>query len=68
MIMRTVVRIAALSFGINGALHAQEDFRAADADRPIRVEDAYPVKLYEWEWELGSSSTAAEGGEYTVTG
>ncbi len=68
MPIRTFPQIAALLFIAAGALSAQEDFRAADADRPIRVEDAYPVKLYEWEWELGSRSTAAEGGEYTVTG
>ena len=63
----TVLRIAALSLGITGALHAQEDFRAADADRPIRVEDAYPVKFYEWEWELGSRGTIAEGGGYGIS-
>lgn len=42
---------------------AQEDFRAADAGRPIRVEDAYPVKYLEWEWEAGARSELAEGGE-----
>ena len=68
MIIKTLLRIAFLSAGITGALQAQEDFRAADADRPIRVEDAYPVKLYEWEWELGSRGRIAEGGEYLVSG
>lgn len=44
------------------ALRAQEDFRAVDADRPIRVEDAYPVKYLEWEWQLGSRTSFAEAG------
>lgn len=42
---------------------AQEDFRATDAGRPIRVEDAYPVKYLEWEWEAGARSELTEGGE-----
>ena len=37
-----------------GPAAAQEDFRAADLDRPIQVEDAYPVKYREWELETGS--------------
>lgn len=40
---------------------AQEDFRAADLDRPIRVEDAYPIKFREWEFEIGSRGTLEEG-------
>lgn len=43
---------------------AQEDFRASDPDRPIRVEDAYPIKYLEWEWQLGTRGAALEGGEY----
>lgn len=46
---------------------AQEDFRAADADRPIRVEDAYPLKYLEWEWQLGSRTEWAEGGRYQAS-
>ncbi len=67
MTPRTVVWVAVLSLGITGTLQGQEDFRAADADRPIRVEDAYPVKLYEWEWELGTRGSIARGGEYLVS-
>lgn len=41
---------------------AQEDFRAADPDRPIQVEDAYPVKLREWELETGARGAWSEAG------
>lgn len=41
---------------------SQEDFRALDADRPTRVQDAFPVELREWEWETGLRGTLAEGG------
>lgn len=67
-----MMRIATLRFGTaltltcTSSLAAQEDFRAADADRPIRVEDAYPLKLYEWEWQLGSRSAIADGGRYEL--
>ncbi len=47
---------------------AQEDFRSADPDRPIRVEDAYPLKYLEWEWEIGTETRLAEGGTYAVAG
>jgi hypothetical protein len=40
---------------------AQEDFRSADAGRPIRVEDATPIKFREWEVELGSRGGFEEG-------
>lgn len=43
---------------------AQEDYRSADPDRPIKVEDAYPLKLYEWEWQVGTRSEFAEGSAY----
>lgn len=52
----------ALLVGAPGASDAQEDFRAADLDRPIRVEDAFPVKFREWELELGLRGAAREGG------
>ncbi|MFQ5890771.1 MAG: hypothetical protein ACE5JR_12060 [Gemmatimonadota bacterium] len=42
---------------------AQEDFRSADLDRPIQVEDAYPVKFREWEVELGIRGALREGGD-----
>jgi hypothetical protein len=43
-----------------GRLAAQEDFRAADLDRPIRVEDAFPARWREWEVELGVRGGLAE--------
>ena len=43
------------------AADAQEDFRSADPDRPIRIEDANPIKFREWEFEVGSRGTLAEG-------
>lgn len=43
-----------------GTLTAQEDYRAADLDRPILVEDAQPAKFREWEMELGARGTIAE--------
>lgn len=41
---------------------AQEDFRNADPDRPLRVEDAYPLKYREWELEIGTRPELSEGG------
>ncbi len=41
---------------------AQEDFRNLDQDRPIRVEDAYPLKYREWELQLGARPELQEGG------
>lgn len=41
---------------------AQEDFRQSEADRPLLVEDAYSLKLREWEVELGLRGTVAEEG------
>lgn len=46
---------------------AQEDFRHADEGRPIRVEDAYPIKFGEWEWELGVLGELAEGSSSSVS-
>ena len=46
---------------------AQEGFRDADAGRPLRVEDAYPLKYLEWEWEAGARSEWAEGGGWEGT-
>jgi hypothetical protein len=42
-------------------LRAQEDFRAADLDRPTKVEDATPVEFRAWEIEFGSRGELAEG-------
>lgn len=40
---------------------AQKDFRSADLDRPVRVEDAGVIEMREWELELGSRAAFAEG-------
>ena len=41
-------------------VRAQEDFRHLDRGRPSRVEDAYPIKFREWEWELGTGGFGAQ--------
>ena len=41
---------------------AQEDFRNLDRGRPLLTEDAHPVKLREWELELGTRGRWAEEG------
>ncbi|MEE8490067.1 MAG: hypothetical protein V3S60_00370 [Acidimicrobiia bacterium] len=51
---------ATLLFLSSSAL-AQEDFRNADPDRPIQVEDAYPLKYREWELELGTRPELRDG-------
>ncbi|MGI9625266.1 MAG: hypothetical protein ACR2QM_00405 [Longimicrobiales bacterium] len=45
-------------------LTAQEDFRHLDDGRPTRVEDAYPLKFLEWEWQLGAGGSLEEGERY----
>lgn len=63
--LRGLVMTAALAMAaalvLPAPLEAQEDFRAADADRPILVEDAIPLKLREWEAAFGSRGTLGEG-------
>jgi len=59
----TLIALAAL--GGRGAA-AQEDFRSADLDRPILVEDAIPAKLYEWEFEIGIRGGPAEVGSGAI--
>lgn len=66
--MRATARGLALlvflgAFRHPGEASAQEDFRAADPDRPIQVEDAYPVKLGEWEFETGARGAWSEAGD-----
>ncbi|MEN8145810.1 MAG: hypothetical protein ABFS14_12775 [Gemmatimonadota bacterium] len=64
--MNTVTRLglgAVAVVSLTAPLEAQEDFRAADLDRPILVEDAFPAKLHEWEVELGARGGFAEGGD-----
>ncbi len=43
-------------------LAAQEDFMSADLERPLLVEDAFPLKFREWEVELGLRGGPAETG------
>ncbi|MXW67377.1 MAG: hypothetical protein F4Z72_10305 [Gemmatimonadales bacterium] len=40
---------------------AQEDFRAAELDRPTRIEDAHPIKFREWEFQSGLRGSLGEG-------
>lgn len=54
--------LAAATALIAPSAAAQEDFRNADLDRPLRTEDAYPVKLGEWEVEVGGRGRLVEGG------
>lgn len=56
----SVATVALLT--VNAPVSGQEDFRAADLDRPTRVEDAFPIKYREWEFEFGSRGELAEGG------
>ncbi|MCI0432873.1 MAG: hypothetical protein L0271_04385 [Gemmatimonadetes bacterium] len=42
-------------------LFAQEDFRALDPGRPVRVTDAYPIKFLEWEIQFGTRGELSEG-------
>lgn len=55
--------LGALAAAVPGsAAVAQEDFRSADPDRPILVEDATTIKFREWETELGLRGRLVEGG------
>lgn len=60
----SLVMATVLSAGAGRWALGQEDYRSADPDRPIKVEDAYPLKLYEWEWQLGTRAELAEGDVY----
>lgn len=53
--------VIALSM-IPSSLIAQEDFRASDPGRPLRVDDAIPLKLREWEIAIGLRGAAREAG------
>lgn len=62
-ILALAVGLASLgAAGSAGAAGAQEDFRNLDQGRPLLTEDAHPVKLREWEVELGARGRLAEGG------
>jgi hypothetical protein len=55
------VATAVALVSVPSAARAQEDFRAADLDRPLRVEDARPTEFRAWELELGSRGSFEEG-------
>ena len=57
------IRTSLLLFAIPSMMPAQEDFRATDQDRPLRVEDAFPVSYLEWEVEFGVRAEFAEGAD-----
>ncbi len=61
----SLASLAALAAAAGTPRHAaaQDDYRHLDQGRPLRVEDAYPIKLREWEWELGSGVAGLEGGD-----
>ena len=48
--------------GATNPLIAQEDFQSLELDRPTRLEDAFPLKFREWEFELGTRADAADSG------
>ena len=48
--------------------NAQEDFRSLDADRPLKVTDAYPKKYLEWEFQLGLQGGWTEGDSISLEG
>ncbi|WP_420632888.1 hypothetical protein [Candidatus Palauibacter sp.] len=63
-VWRAVARTIALGLGaaaLPGPVAAQEDFRAAEIDRPVRVEDAHPIKFREWEFQSGVRGSIGEG-------
>lgn len=67
-IVATAIRgvSATIALGLGSAaapapVAAQEDFRAAELDRPTRVEDAYPIKFREWEFQSGLRGSLGEG-------
>ena len=47
---------------------AQEDFRSLDADRPLKVTDAYPKKYLKWEFQFGLQGGWTEGGRRSLGG
>ncbi len=62
--MRGVPATIALGLGavaLPAPVAAQEDFRAAELDRPTRIEDAYPIKFREWEFQSGLRGSLGEG-------
>ena len=46
----------------------QEDFRSLDAGRPLKVTDAYPKKLREWEFQAGLEGAWTEDGRSALGG
>ncbi len=67
MTMSRMVPVVALAMFLGASrARAQDDFRHVDDRRPLRVEDAYPIKFREWEWEIGVDAATAKGGDYEV--
>ena len=64
----TCLFATALWAGAPLPLAAQEDFRNTDRGRPLLVEDAYPIELREWEFELGGRGRLVEGGGRSAAG
>lgn len=62
ILLLAVGLVAVGTGGTVGSVDAQEDFRNLDLSRPLLTEDAYPVKLREWEVELGSRGRLSDGG------
>jgi hypothetical protein len=70
--MRTIARVVAtVPFGVIAVtllfivppIQAQDGFRHIDENRPLRVEDAYPIKFKEWEWEVGVAGSIDDTGK-----
>jgi hypothetical protein len=68
MMRKVWVVLSVLLLGHLSEGDAQDDFRHLDEGRPLRVEDAYPIKYLEWEWEVGFRGQAARGGVYDAAG
>jgi len=54
--------LVALAFAV--PILAQDDFRHLDEGRPTKIEDAYPLKFLEWEWQLGAQGRLAGDEQY----
>lgn len=63
-----LLSVVAVSATSPARVSAQEDFRASDPGRPLRVEDAIPLKLREWEVEIGFRAAGREAGSAALGG
>lgn len=59
-IRRTWPAAGVALLALASAAGAQEDFRNLDAGRPLRIEDAYPIKYLEWEIQAGARGELGE--------